>query len=539
MNQVLVFKIIYWVTILISTSAAVIVRRKRDAPGAFWLFLMMLAVLEWNLAGLMQIYVTDMQEIILWSKIAYLGAQPTPILFLLFVLEYTHHQQWLTRRNIALLFIMPVLTICFAFTNEWHYLIWSGFSPSPDGSNLIYHHGLWFWLSTAFINAVLFIGAVLLFRFVLHLGEQYRSQIIALLIATVCPWAAFILYASGVNPFPAVDTIAISFTITGVIMVYIITRKNFLDVIPVAREVLVDNMLDGLLVLDGQNRLIDINPSALKIFNLNSGLKWIGLPAREILASQYGLEQNLDSLSKIEIEWEQSVPDPHFFDVQIFPLYNHAGKISGKTIVLRDITRRKNAEKALQTAYHQLEEKLEQIQKLQDELRDQSIRDALTGLFNRRYIDEIFTGEVARAERENYPLSLIIIDIDHFKDINDTYGHSRGDELLRKLGRAFRTHFRISDIVCRYGGDEFTLIMPNSTEEDALKRIESFRQVYDQFSFDQTNARFNITFSAGTCTFPTHAKSSEDLFRIADQMLYQAKAMGRNRTCSPALKSKD
>jgi diguanylate cyclase (GGDEF)-like protein len=322
-------------------------------------------------------------------------------------------------------------------------------------------------------------------------------------------------------------------------MVYIITRKNFLDVIPVAREVLVDNMLDGLLVLDGQNRLIDINPSALKIFNLNSGLKWIGLPAREILASQYGLEQNLDSLSKIEIEWEQSVPDPHFFDVQIFPLYNHAGKISGKTIVLRDITRRKNAEKALQTAYHQLEEKLEQIQKLQDELRDQSIRDALTGLFNRRYIDEIFTGEVARAERENYPLSLIIIDIDHFKDINDTYGHSRGDELLRKLGRAFRTHFRISDIVCRYGGDEFTLIMPNSTEEDALKRIESFRQVYDQFSFDQTNARFNITFSAGTCTFPTHAKSSEDLFRIADQMLYQAKAMGRNRTCSPALKSKD
>jgi len=539
LSQLFVFKVIYWITILISASAALIVWRKRDAPGALWLFLLMLAVLEWNFAGLMQLIETEMQTIILWSKISYLGVQSAPVFFLLFVLEYTHRQRWLTGRTISLLFIMPVLTTGFAFTNEWHMLIWSGFSTAPDGSSLIYHHGVWFWLSAAAINVLLLAGAILLFRFGLHSRELYLSQNIAIMIGALFPWAAFILYAVGIEPFPGVDTIALSFTVTGVILVYIITRMNFLDVIPVAREVLVDTMPDGLLVLDDQNRLIDINPSALKIFQISPTHKWIGRPAREVLSTQTGLEQQLESDGKVVMEWVQNLPEPRYFDLQIFPLFKRSGKLSGKTIVLRDITRRKNSETALQTAYHQLEERLEQIQKLQDELRDQSIRDALTGLFNRRYIDEIFAGEVARAERENHLLSLIIIDLDHFKEINDTYGHARGDECLRKLGRAFRAHFRISDIVCRYGGDEFILIIPHSSVEDAFQRIEAFRQAQHQILFDAPEAALQITFSAGICTYPTHAKTSEDLFRIADQMLYHAKANGRNQTCAPASNLRD
>lgn len=533
MSYVYLYQAMFLATIMISIWAAAAIWRRRHAPGGLALFLMMLAILEWNFSGLMQVSTKNMGEMILWSKIGYLGGMAGQMLFFIFVLEYTHQQKWLTRRNIALLFIMPALTFLLAATNEQHLLIWSGFSPSPDGVNLIYHHGIWFWVIVVYINSILFIGAFLLFRFILRSRELHRAQNIGLMVASLFPWAGFIVYSSGVNPFPGMDLIAISFAFTGIVLVYIISRFSFLEVIPVAREFLVDYMLDGLLVLDINNRVVDINPAALDIFHVNPNLKWIGTPVRALLREYSDLEQRLGSPDKIQIEWERTLPEPHVFDVQIYPLHERFGRFIGKSVVLRDVTHLKKIERELQKTNHQLEEKLAQIERLKDELREQSIHDALTGLFNRRYLEEIFQREIARAERGNYPLSLVIIDIDHFKELNDTCGHAQGDNLLRSLGERFRTHFRIGDISCRYGGDEFVLLMPHSSAENAYRRVEAFREVCSALSREAAEGAPAVTFSAGIAAYSLHAKNTDELFCIADQALYQAKAQGRNRVCLP------
>jgi PAS domain S-box-containing protein len=258
-----------------------------------------------------------------------------------------------------------------------------------------------------------------------------------------------LVYAFGANPFPGLDVLPISFTVTGAILVYITSRMNFLDVIPIAREYLVDTMLDGLMVLDKYNRIVDINPSATRIFGNGSAHKWIGVSAREALQNYSGLEQHLDATQQIQIEWEQTAPHHRHFDVQIFPLLDRKSMVSGKLVILRDVTHHKKIENELQQTNDQLKEKLAQIEKLKDKLRDQSIRDALTGLYNRRYLDEALAREFARAERESYPLCLLIFDIDHFKEFNDICGHTHGDSLLRTLGSALGKHFRMSDIPCR------------------------------------------------------------------------------------------
>ena len=234
-----------------------------------------------------------------------------------------------------------------------------------------------------------------------------------------------------------------------------------------------------------------------------------------------------------QTEWRLEAPEVRHFDLRVSPLYNRADQLTGKLVVFRDITRHKNSERALQQMNQQLEEKLAQIGKLRDELSDQALRDELTGLFNRRYLDELFSRELTLAARGDYPLSVVIIDIDHFKKHNDTYGHLHGDRVLHTLGGVLRSCFRAGDVVCRYGGDEFILVMPHSTSADTFQRVEVLRQVCQNLSLDQPEGLPNITFSAGIATYPTHGKTTEDLLKIADRALYTAKSMGRNRTCLP------
>lgn len=476
----------------------------------------------------------ELGDKIIWSKIMYFGAHTAPPLFLIFALDYTHRRKWLTRLNLALLFVLPSLTIMFAATNEWHHLIWTGFSPSPGGSNLyIYQHGIWFWVATVYINFVLFVGTFFFFQFALRSKELYRFQNVALVIAALFPWLGFVIYLLNASPFPGLDITAISFTFTGAILVFTISRLHFLDVIPIAREVLIETMLDGMLVLDEQNRIVDMNPAARQIFKIDLSVKWIGQPIEAFLPDHLELVHNVDHSKQVEIEWRPNLTETRTFDLQVSPLYDRTKRLTGKSIVFRDITSHKNTERALQQVNQQLEEKLVQIEKLKDELRDQVIRDELTGLFNHRYLGEVFSRELAQAARGGYPLSVVIIDLDHFKEHNDTYGHMHGDDLLRTLGGILRTQFRAGDIACRYGGDEFILIMPNSPLEDTFQRVEGLHLVCQYLSLDRPDDKTSITFSAGIATYPTHAKSTDDLLRIADRALYKAKSLGRNRTCFP------
>jgi diguanylate cyclase (GGDEF)-like protein/PAS domain S-box-containing protein len=169
--------------------------------------------------------------------------------------------------------------------------------------------------------------------------------------------------------------------------------------------------------------------------------------------------------------------------------------------------------------------------KLRDELRQQAIHDPLTGLFNRRYLDETLPRELHMAQRRNAPLSVVMLDLDDFKQFNDSFGHGPGDSLLREFGRVLREHLRKSDISCRFGGDEFVLVLPDSPIADTQERLEQIRIFLKGLPIHYGEQVFGmITLSAGIAQTPEHGTTASELLRAADEAMYAAKQAGRDRT---------
>jgi diguanylate cyclase (GGDEF)-like protein/PAS domain S-box-containing protein len=165
---------------------------------------------------------------------------------------------------------------------------------------------------------------------------------------------------------------------------------------------------------------------------------------------------------------------------------------------------------------------------LQERLREQSTRDSLTGLYNRRHLDEILGQELISAGEQDYPVSVIMGDLDHFKSVNDRFGHVAGDEVLRTVGRLMMTHARAGDICCRYGGEEFLLVLPRVTKDVALERAERLRGAMAAALIPYGELAIPVTASFGVAAFPDDGRTGDELIDAADRALYAAKAAGRN-----------
>ena len=168
--------------------------------------------------------------------------------------------------------------------------------------------------------------------------------------------------------------------------------------------------------------------------------------------------------------------------------------------------------------------------RLQETLRTQSIRDPLTTLFNRRYLEVSLERELARAERRSLPLAVLMLDLDHFKQFNDTYGHDAGDALLTEFAEVLKRTTRSEDIACRYGGEEFTVILLESDADAARNRAEQIRVATAAMAVEHRHQKLGrVSVSIGIALFPQDARTVEDLLRRADTALYQAKNTGRDR----------
>jgi diguanylate cyclase (GGDEF)-like protein/PAS domain S-box-containing protein len=214
-------------------------------------------------------------------------------------------------------------------------------------------------------------------------------------------------------------------------------------------------------------------------------------------------------------------------DLEIEYLYADFGDFGIWT--LNDVTERNRSEQALLQANLHLQDQLAEIRQLQEKLRDQAIRDALTGLYNRRYLDETMERELSRAQREGYPVTVAMIDIDFFKKLNDTYGHQAGDEMLKELGALLKKGARMADVPCRYGGEEFMLVLPNMPLEVAHQRAEIWRDSFKALRVNFGQFELHSTISIGLATYPGHGKSRDALIEAADQALYIAKHGGRDQ----------
>lgn len=196
-----------------------------------------------------------------------------------------------------------------------------------------------------------------------------------------------------------------------------------------------------------------------------------------------------------------------------------------------------NSKSALISVWQDITEKLRierEVMALQAQLQEQAIRDPLTGLYNRLFLIDSLERELSQVERTRCVVSVIMTDIDHFKAVNDRYGHLAGDEVLRHFARIMKTHARCSDIACRYGGEEFFLVLPNTALEVAFERAEQLRQAVAEQTPQFESQDIPITASFGVTAFPLDGGiSAIDLIGNADAALYKAKNSGRNRVvCS-------
>jgi diguanylate cyclase (GGDEF)-like protein len=217
------------------------------------------------------------------------------------------------------------------------------------------------------------------------------------------------------------------------------------------------------------------------------------------------------------------------FDLTITPLILNQPHVAGYLMVFRDITHHWDARDELEGLNRELETKLGEITVLRDELHEQAIHDSLTGVYNRRFLEEALNREMPRCIEQNHLLCIVMMDVDHFKEVNDIYGHKAGDLVLQELADKIKHAIRGNDLACRYGGDEFVIILPDMTSDIAWERAEQIRQDIEVMEIKYKVAVLKVTVSLGISVFPDHGSSTDLLMRAADKALYYSKQEGRNR----------
>jgi PAS domain-containing protein len=228
----------------------------------------MLTIIEWQLCGAFESMVTGIHAKNFWSKVCYIGSLATPLLLFIFAIQYTKMEKWLTRKNLTLLCTIPAIIFILTLTNEWHNLIWTSYTPAPDALNtIIYGHGPGFWIMIAYNYLILLVATLILLFSGKSSRKIYRQQLELIIVALVFPWTGNILYLLDMGPFPGQDLTIVGFTLTGLVLSFNLYQFKFLDLVPMARDRLMEKMNDGIIVVDNKERIVDINPAAKEIFS--------------------------------------------------------------------------------------------------------------------------------------------------------------------------------------------------------------------------------------------------------------------------------
>jgi PAS domain S-box-containing protein len=338
-----VIYIVYSCTsIIISSIMAYLFWKRRSSIGALSMSFLMMCATEWALTDLLSALNTDFQVKLLWDKLDYIGVVFIPVLWFIFSIQYTRQEKFLKRKYYCLLSIIPIITLIILFSKGLqHLFIFNSRAESLGSGSLsliMYDFGAWFWVHTVYSYTLIILGMIILFPRLIRFHKVYRKQAIIMIFAVLVPLVEECLYLMGLGPSKALDTTTFSFSITGLLLFIGMFRYKILDLIPIAREAVIDSMDDLVIVMDTQNRIIDINNSAKNILG-KKHTNLIGQPIFKILSNHPMLFKedsiNLKSNEEVILEIDNK---NNYYDMRISPLFNKNNKLVGSFIILNDIT---------------------------------------------------------------------------------------------------------------------------------------------------------------------------------------------------------
>ena len=312
----------------------------RTRPGATPLLFLAMAAAIWALGYALEIVGSDLFTKVFWGKVQYLGIAGVPLAWMSYAMQYTDRGAWLTRRRVIGLLIIPGITLMLAFTNEAHGLIWreTYLDDTAPFLALGLEHGAFFWVYWIYSQILILIGTVLVILALIQRPHVYRKQAAVLLIAVLIPWISNGAYIAGLTPIPQLDLTPFAFTMSAIAMTWGISQFHLVDLSPIAREMVMENMRDGVVVLDGDNRIADMNPAAERL---------LGTPLKDVLGkgatkplSEF--PELLERLHRLSPEQEKLVvhggPESKYFELRISALKTKQGQINGRLVVIQDIT---------------------------------------------------------------------------------------------------------------------------------------------------------------------------------------------------------
>ncbi|MFZ2780526.1 MAG: diguanylate cyclase [Rectinemataceae bacterium] len=497
--------------------ACTLALRKRSVSGASADFLALcgLCVAIYDFGYAMEINASSLTDVLFWVRFQHFGIQPMPVIWLLFSLRIMRKKNSLTPLEGVLLCVPPlVMLVCSQTLGGLNLL-----HPNPrlaDGDFLSlfrYDRGWSMYLVTG-IQSVYLAASTLLFTVGLIRGVPTpRKQAAIYWVGSLLPWASSLAYILGLTP-NNLDTTPLVLSVSVVLFAVGFLRIGLLDIAPLARDVIFEGTPDGELVIDHRGRITDSNSRMRSIL---PGLEEaaIGVPARTALAGYSPLVDMLDREPPGEIEFQpdgrsDDKPDPRIFHVTSASLNNRSGKDLGMLMTFHDVT---------------------EMKELQLRLEYMAIHDELTGLYNRRYLNEFASREVERVKRYGGEFSVIMMDLDFFKRVNDTFGHMVGDRVLVSVAETCRKMLRKCDIIGRFGGEEILILLPETSADASRGVAEKLRAAIETQRVPYEGESIGVTASFGVADMNAERATFKDLLISADRALYRAKDSGRNRVC--------
>lgn len=511
-------------------SAYAFAQRRVRCAREFSLFILSVAIYAlgyaWELTN------RELPGIFMALRLEYLGVAWIPVTWVLFARRFARDRRESPLLVLALC-VVPVLTIALVFTSPSHSLFYMNPRVRTDGPFAVFafEQGPFYWLWAVYLQVCIAWGSAIMVREALGPSLIRRNQAIMVALAGLIPWLAFIGHLLDLWPW-GLDSGPFSGGIAGFFFAWAIFRLGFLELVPKARDQALEALHDGFLVLDRKGLLLDANPAARDFLGLGELSTGAPLSLAQPLASALrGLLEAGEGTAEALVP--QATPLPvrglqgpgkdacveelalpvceRRLSLQASSVLDGRGRPAGTSIVIRDVT---------------------ELSALLARLRDLASTDVLTGLMNRRSFFELAQRDIEVARRTGRRFVVGIADIDHFKLVNDSYGHAVGDQALRTAAGRFLSCLRSTDLVCRYGGEEFAFLFPECELEAGRRTAERLREALASSPVATEQGELALSASFGLCASAVlPGEDLDSLLKRADAALYLAKDQGRNRVC--------